>query len=101
MARPDVQYNAIMLMRILSDNPGATFTVNFNKKYIETVKTLIREGRDLRVQQILRETLDSYEKSKKLDVNVSALVDMWQKEQMKMAKVYESGVSSFCQHYYH
>ncbi|KAI7590533.1 hypothetical protein KC343_g18370, partial [Hortaea werneckii] len=32
-SKPRVQYNAIMLIRILSDNPGATFTRNFDKAF--------------------------------------------------------------------
>lgn len=35
-----------MLMRILADNPGATFTRNFDQKFVDTVKKLLREGRD-------------------------------------------------------
>lgn len=97
MARPYLQYNAIMLMRILSDNPGATFTKNIDKKYVETVKELIRMGRDPSVQQILRETLDNFERDKKSDVNLSPLIEMWKKEQTKIAKAYGNGVSSSIQ----
>jgi hypothetical protein len=97
MARPDVQYNAIMLMRILSDNPGATFTKNIDKKYVETVKELIRMGRDPSVQQILRETLDNFERDKKSDVNLGPLLEMWKKEQIKIKKTYGNGVSNLRQ----
>ncbi|TGO47947.1 hypothetical protein BCON_0257g00090 [Botryotinia convoluta] len=41
-----VQYNAIMLIRILTDNPGMTFTRNIDAKFVQTVKELLRTGRD-------------------------------------------------------
>jgi hypothetical protein len=48
-----------MLIRILADNPGKTFTRNLDAKFVVTVKELLRDGRDMSVQQILRETLDT------------------------------------------
>lgn len=86
-SRPYVQYNAVMLMRILSDNPGATFTQNIDKKFVETVKDLIRYGKDPSVQQILRETLENFERDKKNDLNLQALLEMWKKEKVKIEKV--------------
>lgn len=91
-ARPYVQYNAVMLMRILSDNPGATFTKNIDKKFVETVKTLVRFGTDPSVQQILRETLDNFERDKKPDANLVPLLEMWKKEKVKIEKVLLAGV---------
>lgn len=82
-----------MLMRILADNPGATFTRNIDKQFAETVKELLRFGRDPSVKQILMETLDNFEREKKEDTNLSILMEMWKKEQEKMSKVYGKKVT--------
>jgi hypothetical protein len=87
-SRPHVQYNGIMLVRILSDNPGPTFTKNLDKKFTDTVKELLRMGRDPSVKQILIETLDNFQKEKKHDGNLAVLIQMWEKEQAKMEKAY-------------
>ncbi|KXS93866.1 hypothetical protein AC578_3411 [Pseudocercospora eumusae] len=79
-SKPHVQYNAIMLIRILSDNPGATFTRNFDKSFVTTVKELLRTGKNQNTQQILRETLDALEVNKQYDEGVQALLVMWRKE---------------------
>ncbi|KAH7055867.1 hypothetical protein B0J12DRAFT_569198, partial [Macrophomina phaseolina] len=79
-AKPHVQYNSIMLIRILTDNPGPTFTRNIDAKFVSTVKELLRNGRDPSVQQILRETLFSLERDKAYDTNLNALFHMWRKE---------------------
>lgn len=79
--RPHVQYNAIMLIRILADNPGATFTRNMDGKFTTTVKELLRNGRDPSVQQILRETLAALYTDKAYDSNLATLFAMWNKEQ--------------------
>ncbi|TKA68711.1 hypothetical protein B0A49_03244 [Cryomyces minteri] len=78
--RPYVQYNAIMLIRILCDNPGRSFTKNMDSKFVTTVKELLRNGRDASVQQILRETLDALEADKAYDENLGLLFAMWRKE---------------------
>jgi hypothetical protein len=80
-----------MLMRILADNPGPTFTRNIDKDFAATVKELLRYGRDPSVKQILMETLDNFEREKKEDTNLKVLMEMWKKEQEKMQKVYGSG----------
>ncbi|KAI4181961.1 MAG: hypothetical protein LQ348_004929 [Seirophora lacunosa] len=84
--RAYVQYNAIMLVRILTDNPGKSFTINLDNKFASTVKELLRAGRDMSVQQILRETLDSFETSKADDETLAPLREMWKKEKEKWAK---------------
>ena len=84
--RAYVQYNAIMLVRILADNPGKSFTRNMDAKFVNVVKELLKEGRDMSVQQILRETLDSFETQKKDDENLRALQEMWIKYKLKMDK---------------
>lgn len=89
--RPYVQYNGVMLMRILADNPGATFTKNIDKKYVDSVKELSRTCRDPGVQQILTDTLNNFEKDKAADVNLAPLIEMWKKEKTKIAKVLAQG----------
>jgi hypothetical protein len=73
-----------MLTRILTDNPAKAFTQNFDAKFIATTKELLRDGKDMSVQQILRETLD-YLEMEKLQENDSLgpIVEMWKKEKTK------------------
>ena len=78
------QYNAIMLARILTDNPAQAFTQNFDAKFVSTVKELLREGKDTSVQQILRETLDymEFDKAPGNDT-LGPRMEMWKKEKGK------------------
>ncbi len=46
-----------MLIRILSDNPGPTFTRNLDRKFVDRVKDLLRNPPDGNVRQILVETV--------------------------------------------
>ncbi|KAB8294706.1 hypothetical protein EYC80_006668 [Monilinia laxa] len=85
-SKPYVQYNAIMLIRILTDNPGRTFTRNMDLKFVQTVKELLRTGRDLSVKQILMETLGTFTTEKADDETLAPLIEMWKKEQEKMAR---------------
>ena len=78
--RPHVQYNAIMLVRILSDNPGPTFTKCFDQSFVKNVKELLRGCKDHGTQQILREALDSIEVNKAHDEGAQGLIAMWRKE---------------------
>lgn len=73
-----------MLTRILTDNPAKAFTQNFDSKFVATTKELLRDGKDMSVQQILRETLD-YLEMEKLNDNDSLgpIVEMWKKEKTK------------------
>jgi hypothetical protein len=87
-SKPSYQYNAIMLLRILSDNPGPTFTRNIDKKFSDAAKDLLRNGRELNVKQMLMETLDSFEHNKQYDEGVKEIVSMWKKEKDKAYKVY-------------
>lgn len=84
-SRAHVQYNAVMLIRILADNPGQSFTKNLDKQFSDTVKHLLRNGQDPSVAQILRETLDALDRDKAYDTNLSALFAMWRKEKGLMA----------------
>ncbi|RVX72754.1 hypothetical protein B0A52_04153 [Exophiala mesophila] len=83
-SRGFAQYNAVMLTRILTDNPAYLFTQNFDAKFVATVKELLREGRDANVQQIMRETLDYFE-AEKLPGNdtLNPIIEMWRKEKGK------------------
>ncbi|KAL5118013.1 hypothetical protein ACEQ8H_004159 [Pleosporales sp. CAS-2024a] len=83
--RPHVQYNAVMLIRILADNPGPSFTKNLDKHFADTVKHLLRNGQDPSVSQIMRESLDSMEREKAYDTNLNTLFAMWRKEKALMA----------------
>ena len=97
--RAYAQYNAIMLARILTDNPAERFTRNFDAKFITTTKELLREGRDVSVQQILRETLDYFEAEKVAgNQSLLPLVEMWKKEKSKAGgrKYDNSPVSPQC-----
>lgn len=82
----DRQYNAIMLLRILADNPGATFTRNIDSRFVASVKSILRDGRDMSVQQILRETLESLAQNKASDENLAELLAMWDREKKKYEK---------------
>lgn len=86
--KPYVQYNGIMLIRILSDNPGRTFTRNMDAKFVATIKELLRVGRDPSVKQILMETLDTFQREKANDEGLALLNEMWKKEHEKMVKIH-------------
>ncbi|KAK3396150.1 hypothetical protein B0T20DRAFT_262683 [Sordaria brevicollis] len=86
--KPSLQYNAIMLIRILADNPGASFTRNLDKKLVDTTKELLRSGKDGNVRQMLMETLDAFENTKGYDENLQLLIEMWKKEKEKAYRVY-------------
>lgn len=79
-SRPHVVYNAIMLIRILSDNPGATFTRHIDSKFVSTVKDVLRSCKDPSVQQMLRETLNALYAEKGYDTGFAELFKMWEKE---------------------
>ena len=81
-----------MLMRILADNPGQTFTRNIDQKFVDTAKELLKTGRDLSVRQMLMETLDSFAATKAYDEGLSLINEMWKKEKEKAYKAY-GGVS--------
>ncbi|KAI5802897.1 hypothetical protein FPQ18DRAFT_314593 [Pyronema domesticum] len=83
ISRPYVQYNSIMLIRILSQNPGHIFTRNLGEqKWVTTVKELLRQGRDPSVHQILCETLENFtvEPERIADESLNGLRELWAKE---------------------
>lgn len=87
-SNPSHQYNALMLMRILVDNPGQTFTRNFDSKFAETLRELLRNGRDLSVRQMLMETLDQLESQKSWDEGLAGVIEMWRKEKARAYQAY-------------
>ncbi len=87
-SKPYVQYNGIMLVRILADNPGKTFTRNIDAKFVQVVKELLRVGRDPSVKQILMETLDTFKREKAGDEGLALLIEMWNKEHERMVKIH-------------
>ena len=89
--RPYVQYNAVMLIRILADNPGKSFTRNLDAKFVTTVKDLLRSTRDPSVNQILSEALTDLSKRED-DPGLVPLKEFWVKEQDKRLKNWPSVV---------
>ncbi|CAK7219168.1 hypothetical protein SCUCBS95973_003728 [Sporothrix curviconia] len=87
-SRPNFVYNAIMLMRILVENPGLTFTRNFDKKYVDTVRDLLRGCQHAHVVHFLIETLQDLESKGAVDDGIGRLVEMWQKEKAKSKSAY-------------
>ncbi|KAH6607240.1 vhs, partial [Trichoderma cornu-damae] len=85
-SRPSWQYNAIMLMRILADNPGETFTRNMDSKFVDTARALLKTTKDNSARQILMDTLDDFERTKFYDDNLTLIITMWQEEKEKAIK---------------
>ncbi|RYP02898.1 hypothetical protein DL765_010658 [Monosporascus sp. GIB2] len=84
-SKPSHQYNAIMLIRILADNPGPTFTRNLDDKFVKTAKELLKSN-DPSVYQILMETLEAFENTKAYDEGLAPLVAMWKQEKKDAQK---------------
>ncbi|KAK6539999.1 hypothetical protein TWF694_008832 [Orbilia ellipsospora] len=80
------QYNALMLLRILVDNPGASFTRNIDAKFVGTVKELYRNTRDPSVRQLLVENLEYF--SKKEDPGLQPVKEWYAKEKEAAMKIY-------------
>lgn len=77
---PYRQYNALMLFRILVDNPGPTFTQNIDDKFVERVRDIMRHSQNPSVQQLVRETLIAFNNEKGNEQNLQLLLNMWKKE---------------------
>ncbi|KAF8473443.1 hypothetical protein BDZ91DRAFT_790184 [Kalaharituber pfeilii] len=86
LSEPQLQYNAVMVMRILADNPGRTFTRNLDERFAEKVKELFKQSRDPGVRQLLAETLDHFEHSKKDDEGLQHLMAVWHKQKIIMSR---------------
>lgn len=81
-------------MRILIDNPGDTFTCNFDAKFIDTARDVLRYGKDGYTQLFLRETLEILEATRWWDANVTQLLDMFQKEKEITPSAFRKKVSA-------
>lgn len=77
-----------MLIGILADNPGKTFTRNIDSKFVQTIKELLRVGRDPSVKQMLIETLNRFQREKQSDEGLTLLNEMWKKEYERMIKIH-------------
>lgn len=77
-----------MLIRILADNPGETFTRNLDSKFTDTSKELLRSVRDPSVRQMMMETLDVFENTKAYDEGLTLLINMWKKEKDRAQQLY-------------
>jgi len=82
-----VQYNAVMLFRILSQNPGHSFTRNIDDKFVSTVYALLKDSKDPSVQQLMRETLDSMERGPHSDPGPQQMVSMWRNMKGHSARI--------------
>lgn len=83
-----------MLIRILVDNPGLTFTRNIDSRFVSAVKGLLRNGKDGHVQNFLCETLDSLEATRSWDEHLADLLQMWKKEKGRFPTGKTKGVST-------
>ncbi|KAI9056224.1 hypothetical protein LZ554_001152 [Drepanopeziza brunnea f. sp. 'monogermtubi'] len=83
--KPYLQYNAIMLIRILADNPGRTFTRNIDAKFVATLEELLRVGRNPSVKQLLMETLETFGREKSHDEGLALLGEMWKRERERIS----------------
>ena len=68
-----------MLLRILADNPGPRFTRYIDDKFVDKTKLLLRQSSDPSVQQLLRETLQAFDREKSNDNSLERLLVMWRK----------------------
>lgn len=75
--RPSLQYNAVMLLRLLCNHPGQPFTRNIDSKFVTTISHMLRSCKQQSVQQILRETLDILEIERSHDEDLKKLIQMW------------------------
>ena len=83
------QYHAMMLFRILIDNPGSCRNLarSIDPKFKDVCQELLRGHRDPSVQQITRETLDHFAQEKADVVELKPLIDLWLKEESRTRHV--------------
>lgn len=86
LPRSHVQYNAVMLVRILADNPGPTFTRNLDGKFVAAYKDLLRLTHDPSLLQIARETLEALATEKQADENLAPMRELWAKEKERLGR---------------
>ncbi|EPE04606.1 gat domain-containing protein [Ophiostoma piceae UAMH 11346] len=87
-ARPNYVYNAIMLMRILVENPGLTFTRNMDKKFVDAVKDVLRGCEHAHVVHFLIEAMQELESKNAADEGIGRMIEMWRKEKTKSKSIY-------------
>ncbi|KAI5818932.1 hypothetical protein BZA77DRAFT_305354 [Pyronema omphalodes] len=83
ISRPYIQYNSIMLIRILSQNPGHSFTRNLGgSDWVHNIKELLRNGKDQSVHTILCETLEHFARdpARIADEELDRLRGFWERE---------------------
>lgn len=81
-----------MLVRILTDNPGQTFTRNLDQKFVDTARALLINSNDPSVRQILMETMDDFENTKLDDSNLTLIITMWKREKEEAYRKYGVGL---------
>ena len=86
-SKPTHQYNAIMIIRILADNPGPRFTRHIDKKFVDTTKDLLQRSKDPSVLSLMWETLDTFENEKAQDEGLAPLIEMWKAEKVRGASL--------------
>ncbi|KAL4895758.1 hypothetical protein BDV59DRAFT_143900 [Aspergillus ambiguus] len=85
-----MQYNAVMLIRILVDNPGHTFARNLDSKFAATVKDLLRQKKDMHVHNFVCQTLDALDAQRAWDEDLTPLLQMWRKEKPKLLRAHSN-----------
>ena len=80
-----------MLIRILVDNPGQTFTRNLGRKFADAVKELLRSTKNESVRTAMMDLLDHFERNMGWDEGLAPAVETWRKEREKSFRAY--GVS--------
>lgn len=83
-----------MLMRILGDNPGHSFTRHFDAKFCSAIKDVLRSGRDLHVRHYLCEYLAYLEATRYQDDDLQLLLQVWAKKKAKAPRAFVSSSHS-------
>ncbi|KZF19724.1 hypothetical protein L228DRAFT_39554 [Xylona heveae TC161] len=79
-SRSQSQYNAIMLIRILSENPGPAFARGFDSKFQQAIQWTLRHCKHTSVHQFLCEVLDYLESRYGQDETFRPIIELWRKE---------------------
>ncbi len=90
--RPHIQYNAVMLVRILADNPGPTFTRNLDSKFVAAYKDLLKLTPDPSLLQIARETLEALATKEPGDESLAPMRELYAKEKERISRSYSHQV---------
>jgi hypothetical protein len=97
-SKPSWQYNGLMLVRILVDNPGETFTRALDADFAETMRKLLKHARDNRVRNMCMEMLDDFEHTKMYDENLQPLAIMWKAQKAEAIKKHGVSSRTTCDH---